>query len=227
MTVDGVLGATAANPLSAATPDPLLQKCSINFTISRLIHPEDIIRHQQSLSVLLQSCVNPDPPTSSIGFLAPLSTADADKYWRTVSSSLASDPPTLYQFIARETSATDTSDKSNIPNGGGSEPPRVLAAAQLLPIPKATHLHRSEVAKVLVLQELQGRGLGKAIMAHLERFARDELGLKILTLGTATETPARQFYHRLGWNEFGICPAYAMYAEGTLGDVSFFYKLVQ
>jgi hypothetical protein len=60
--------------------------------------------------------------------------------------------------------------------------------------------------------------------SHAERFAKQELGRHILTPSTGRETRGRQFYLDVGWTEFGICPDYAMRADGQMGDACFFCK---
>ncbi|KAJ0106790.1 hypothetical protein J7T55_001314 [Diaporthe amygdali] len=177
-------------------------------SISRLSTIADIEAHLPSLRALLQSCVNPDPPTSSIGFIAPLSDAEADQYWRSLGTSLGI---TNHLFIL-----TGPGDR----DGG----PEVTATVQLLRIPKATHAHRGEVAKLLVLPTHQRSGLGRTMMEHVEGYARDTLGLRVLTLDTETDTPARRFYSRTGWTEWGTCPDYAAYADGRPGSATFFVK---
>lgn len=180
------------------------------YAISRISGPADIEAHLPSLRSLLQSCVNTDPSTSSIGFLAPLSDADADRYWRSLGAILGA---TCHLFILVLTGPAS-----------GQEEGEVAATAQLLTIPKATHAHRGEVAKLLVRPSGRRSGLGRAMMAHVEAFARDSLGLRVLTLDTETETPALAFYRRTGWAEWGTCPDYAAFADGRLGSATFFVK---
>lgn len=175
-------------------------------TIALLSGPADIEAHLPSLRSLLQSCVNTDPSASSIGFLAPLSDEDADRYWRSLGPSLGT---TCHLFVMFD------------PASGKGE---VAATAQLLTIPKATHAHRGEVAKLLVRPAGRRSGLGRATMAHVEAFAREELGQRVLTLDTETETPALEFYRGTGWVEWGTCPDYAAFADGRLGSATFFYK---
>lgn len=190
-----------------------------HHAIARLSTANDIEAHLPSLRTLLQSCVNPDPPTSSIGFLAPLSGADADRYWRALGNSGLADG-TCYLFVALLTpGGPDGGDRGTT---GGEE--EVAAAVQLLTIPKATHAHRGEVAKLLVRPARRRSGLGRAMMEHVETFARTVLGLRVLTLDTETETPARAFYSRIGWTEWGTCPDYAAFADGRLGSATFFVK---
>lgn len=190
------------------TPNP-------RHTIVQLSGPADIEAHLPSLRTLLQSCVNTDPSTSSMGFLAPLSDAGADWYWRSLGTS-NSLGLTCYLFILL--------DESTGKNDSSSSTRDVAATAQLSIIPKATHSHRGEVAKLLVSPSRRRSGVGRAMMAHVEGFARDVLGLRVLTLDTETETPARAFYGRIGWTEWGTCPDYAAFADGRLGSATFFVK---
>lgn len=183
-------------------------------TVIRLSSPADIEAHLPSLRSLLQSCVNPEPSMSSIGFLAPLSDSDADGYWLSLGTSLS---VTCHLFILTVPALLEDGDRLE-------EECEVAASAQLLTIPKATHSHRGEVAKLLVRPSSRRSGLGKAMMDHVEAFARDALGLRVLTLDTETETPARAFYRRTGWVEWGTCPDYAAFADGRLGSATFFVK---
>ncbi|KAI3395193.1 hypothetical protein diail_1687 [Diaporthe ilicicola] len=177
---DGELTTDKTGTIGRNTPEAN----TAHKTISRLSGPADIETHLPSLRTLLQSCVNPDPSTSSIGFLAPLSDAGADQYWRSLGASISAGTGHLF----------------------------------------ATHAHRGEVAKLLVRPSSRRRGLGGAMMRHLEAFARHELGLRVLTLDTETDTPARAFYGRAGWAEWGTCPDYAAFADGRLGNATFFFK---
>lgn len=185
-------------------------------TILRLSGPADIEVRLPSLRSLLQSCVNTDPSSSSIGFLAPLSDADADRYWLSLGASLGT---TCHLFVM-----SDPAGRGADGDRPGEEEGEVAATAQLLIIPKATHAHRGEVAKLLVRPSGRRSGLGRAMMAHVESFARDELGLRVLTLDTETDTPALAFYRRTGWVEWGTCPDYAAFADGRLGSATFFMK---
>lgn len=177
--------------------------------VIRLLEAADANPFLSSLKCLLQSCVNLDPSTSSIGFLAPLSDADADEYWRSVVSKLDHEPRACYLFVVTEPGRTE-----------------VLATVQLFTIPKRTHAHRGEIAKLMVRPSAQRRGLGKVAMEHVETFASDVLKLQLLTLDTETSTPGRTFYNRIGWTEWGTCPAYAAFADGRLGSATFFRKIL-
>lgn len=175
--------------------------------VTRLLAAEDVAAYLPSLRSLLQACVNRNPATSSIGFLAPLADADADEYWVTVGHKLGQ---THHLFVLANAAAAH----------------EVVATVQLVTVLKATHRHRGEVVKLLVNPYAQRRGLGRLMMAYVESFAREEMGMQLLTLDTETTTPARAFYNNIGWIEWGTCPAYAAFADGTLGSATFFRKLL-
>ncbi|KAF3761657.1 hypothetical protein M406DRAFT_64831 [Cryphonectria parasitica EP155] len=172
----------------------------------RLLTAADVESRLPSLRTLLQSLVNDDPAASSIGFLAPLSDADADEYWRSVAAKLDTVPQTCYLFVVWGSDALD-----------------IMGTVQLQLMPKATHAHRAEIAKLLVRPSAQRRGLGRKMMDHVEDVARGS-DIQLLTLDTKTETPARAFYERTGWTVWGTCPEYAAFADGRLGSTTFFYK---
>lgn len=189
--------------------------------ITRLTTAAHVEAKLPSLQTLLQSCVNPEPSTSSIGFLAPLSDSDAGEYWMSVGSKLEDKPLTTYLFVLTAL----VTDNGHVNEDDHDE--QVLATVQLFVIPKATHSHRAEVAKLLVRPSARRLGVGKNMMSHVEQFARVELGLEVLTLDTKTETPAREFYNHIGWTEWGTCPDYARFADGRLGSATFFIKRLQ
>lgn len=160
-----------------------------------------------SLTNLLQSCVNDDPPSSSLGFHAPLSTKDATEFWLSLSPQLFGTKSRITLFVL-------------------ARGPSAIGTVHLVSHPKATHAHKVEVAKLLVSSEERGLGLGRKLMEFSERFAMEKLGKSMVILDTATETPARGFYLKLGYTEWGICPSYAESADGHLHDCSFFYKIL-
>jgi hypothetical protein len=59
-------------------------------------------------------------------------------------------------------------------------------------------------------------------MAELERVAAGH-GRWLLTLDTATGAAAR-LYERMGWNEAGTIPGYALNPDGTLTATTFYWK---
>ncbi len=160
-----------------------------------------------SLQALLQHCVNDDPATSSIGFFAPLSDAIARAHWED-----------LLPAAAAATTATTALLIATTSDG------QLVATVQVVRMVKETHLFRGEIRKLLVHPDHRRSGLGKSMMDAAEAVAKDQMSLEVLVLDTAKDTPAREFYKRTGWTEWGICPDYAMYADGRKAECSFFVK---
>lgn len=179
----------------------------MTISIKRIEDAPALERHLVSLRLLLQHCVNDDPAGSSIGFLAPLSDDDATDLWQQLSPSVFGANPTTTFLIATEPGSDE-----------------VLATVQIARNPKQTHTYKGEIRKLLVHPSHRRSGLGRRMMDAAEQIAREELSLDMLLLDTATATPARAFYLKTGWTEWGICPEYAKAADGKKHDCSFFIK---
>ncbi|KAK1999867.1 putative histone acetyltransferase [Colletotrichum falcatum] len=184
---------------------------SESVSIHHVKSKRDFEQWAPGLSQLLQSCVNDDPASSSIGFRAPLSAAKATAYWDSLSTQLFGAEPTTALFVA-----------ARAPQPGS----QVVGTFQVATQPKETHAHKAEVRKLLVAADERGRGLGRVLMAAAEKFALEALGKTLMLLDTSAESPARAFYLRLGYTEWGVCPNYATSATGQLHDVSFFHKVL-
>ncbi|KAL2205885.1 putative histone acetyltransferase [Sarocladium strictum] len=180
-------------------------KAAAACAISRIDSHDALQKHLPALRSLLQECVNDDPNMSSLGFLAPLTADAADEYWLSLSESITGPKPITVLLIAEA-------------NG------QILATAQVARIPKETHDFRGEVRKLLVRTTTRGSGLGRRMMSELERVALEEMKLDTLSLDTDARTPAREFYQKLGWNEWGVFPQYAKSANGERHDCAFFCK---
>jgi GNAT superfamily N-acetyltransferase len=178
------------------------------YTITYLNTSGSILTHLPELCLILQDCVNEG---SSIGFLAPLSFLEAEKYWTQVAETITKG--NLHLFILT-TSTTSP---------GRDTPPTILGTIQLSTIPKATHLHRAEVIKLLVLPSSRRLGIARKLMEHIEDFARGT-GRTMLNLDTATGSAAVEMYRRLGWEEWGTCKDYASWPNGSRCDATFFRK---
>ena len=204
-----VAGATTADKMGepVATTQEMPQ-----LRITKIQDSSDIEKHIPSLRCLLQACVNDEPAVSSIGFLHPLSDQNATDYWlRLFPSVIGPNSPTML-LIATYPGAADSS---------------VVATVQIARMTKETNNYRGEIRKLLVHPAYRRSGVGRQVIGEVERIARDELGLEMLMLNTPTGTPARDFYLRLGWHEWGICPVYVKYADGRKGDCRFFLKMLQ
>jgi ribosomal protein S18 acetylase RimI-like enzyme len=139
---------------------------------------------------------------ASVGFLAPLSVADADAYWRRVERAVGDGRCVLLVAGLADADVVGTVqlDIDTLPN----QP------------------HRATVSKLLVHSTVRRRGVGEALMVAVERAAL-EAGRWLLTLDTAT-LEAERLYQRMGWTAAGVIPNYALNPDGTLTATSWYWK---
>ncbi len=138
---------------------------------------------------------------ASVGFLAPVQRATAEKYWKGVFDSLGSG---RMLWVAEE---------------GGS----VVGSVQLELCRKENGLHRAEVQKLFVLASHRGRGIARRLMESLETFARAQ-GRSLLVLDTLAGSDAESVYVKMGWQRAGQIPGYAADPWGKLFPTVYFYK---
>ena len=139
---------------------------------------------------------------ASVGFLAPLPHADADRYWQRVERAVAEGRCIV--FVA----ASSDGD--------------VVGTVQLDVDTMPNQPHRATVSKLLVLTSARRRGIGEALMAALEQAALDA-GRWLLTLDTAT-IEAERLYERMGWQRSAAIPDYAMNPDSSLTQTVFYWK---
>lgn len=140
---------------------------------------------------------------ASVGFLAPLSRADAERYWGQVFETLGE---SLRLWIAEE---------------DGS----VVGTVQLAPCLKQNGRHRAEVQKLLVHSKHRGRGIASALMTTVEAWAAMS-GISLLVLDTLRDSSAEGMYRHLGWSRSGEIPGYAARPDGILHATVIFYKAI-
>jgi GNAT superfamily N-acetyltransferase len=85
--------------------------------------------------------------------------------------------------------------------------------------------HRADIGKLLVHRSARGHGVAQLLMERAEVEARVE-GRTLLVLDTVTGSTADRLYRRLGWNELGVVPDYALYPDGRFCDATFFWKRI-
>lgn len=140
--------------------------------------------HRGELAALLHACVHDG---ASIGFVLPFSIADADAFWiEKVLPRMR--VGALMVLVARQDG-------------------RVVGSVQLDCDTPANQPHRAEVRKLLVHPDFRRQGIGKALMAALERQA-GQLGRNLLTLDTRTGDKAELLYASLGYQIAGAIPGY-------------------
>ena len=151
------------------------------------------------LAALLTDCVDGG---ASVGFMQPLAPERALAFWRQVDAGLASGQRAL--LIARDQHG-------------------IAGTVQLLLAQPDNQPHRADLAKMLVHRRMRRRGLGAALMAAAEQFARD-CGKTLLVLDTVSGDAGARLYARLGWLRCGEIPDYALMPDGALCATTYFYR---
>jgi acetyltransferase len=149
------------------------------------------------LAEVLLDCVDGG---ASVGFLAPLSRADAEQWWgRALSSS-----------GTRTWVAWDEGDS-------------IIGCVQLSLASPANGQHCAEVQKLLVHRRARGHGVGTSLMAHVEQDAH-RIGRTLLLLGTESGSAAEALYLSCGWVAYGTVASHARLPDGRLADTTFMVK---
>ncbi|MBW3138919.1 GNAT family N-acetyltransferase [Ferrimonas balearica] len=156
---------------------------------------------ERALQALLVDAVTSG---ASIGFLPPITSAEATAYWADVETGLGAGQRKL--FVAHEGE-------------------RVIGAVQLSLCRKGNGRHRGEVEKLMVRTDQRGRGIARALMAHLEQVAQ-QCGLLLLVLDTRLGDVASMLYQSIGFVEAGQIPHFARSADGRLDATVIFYKFL-
>ena len=151
---------------------------------------------------LLQNVVDDG---ASVGFLPPLSQAEAGEYWDGVFDAVANGGRLLW--IART------------PDAG------VTGTVQLDLEKRANGNHRAELIKLMVHTGARRRGIARALMDAAEAEARRR-GRRTLFLDTRLGDPSERLYRALGWQFVGSIPEYARSANGALDANAIYYRLL-
>lgn len=161
---------------------------------------ERIRRGSDGLALLLADTV---AGGASVGFLAPLTPAAADGWWRERADAVAAGR--LEVWVAED---------------GTGRPAGTVGLA--LP-DKPNSRHRAELVKLMVHRRARGAGLGRLLLATAERAAA-AAGLTLLHLDTETGSPAERLYRSAGWTCAGTIPDYAANPAGELCPTTLYYK---
>ena len=139
---------------------------------------------------------------ASVGFLRPLSTEVAERYWLEV-----------IRDVSEQSRILLVTRRDGI----------VVGSVQLGLCMKPNGVHRAEVQKLLVHTGSRRRGIGRQLMAALEEQAR--LAQRtLLYLDTEPDKPAYEMYERSGWLRAGEIPDYARTPDGRLHSTILFYR---
>lgn len=102
---------------------------------------------------------------------------------------------------------------------------RIVGTVQLGLDTMPNQPHRADVKKLLVHRSARGKGAGEALMREIDNIARRE-GRRLLVLDTVTDSNGYRLYKRLGWQESGVIPDYALFPDGAYCDTTIFWKKV-
>lgn len=138
---------------------------------------------------------------AAVSFLPPLDTTGAAEWWR---GTLTESPSRAIFLVARDATG-------------------IVGTVQVQPAWAPNQSHRGEIVKLLVHPRAQRHGLGAGLMSAIEAEARSG-GYRLLTLDTKRGDLAEGLYRKLGWNQLGMIPRYAMNPDGTPHDAVFFWK---
>ncbi|RDV04431.1 GNAT family N-acetyltransferase [Undibacter mobilis] len=139
---------------------------------------------------------------ASVNFLAGLTQAEAEAFWRGQLAGLADG--------SRHLLVADDGEK-------------LVGTVVLTLAPQPNQPHRADVGKMLVLSSLRRQGLGCRLLEAVEALARAK-GRTLLMLDTTTGSSGDRLYRCRGWVEYGIVPAHALSTLGIPTATSFFYK---
>jgi GNAT superfamily N-acetyltransferase len=165
------------------------------------LEADDVRARERELVDILVDCVDGG---ASVGFLPPLSHAEAGTYWRSVADAIADGSRVLLVAGTPGAPATGTVQLDLCMRGNG--------------------LHRAEVVRLLVHRAARRQGLGRALMEAIESEAR-RLHRTTLVLDTREGDPSERLYRSLGWQRAGVIPRYARSAGGSLDGSAFYYKI--
>ena len=160
---------------------------------------EDIRAHRRGLIALLQATVVNGAP---LGFLHPVSEADAGAFWDRAAASIDRGERVVVLAFEGE---------------------RLAGAVQLELAANRNARHRASVQKLAVLPEFRGRGIGRALMRSVEDEAR-EAGRTLLVLDTREGGYAEGFYEGLGWVRSGRIPDFMRDEAGHPHAAIIFHK---
>lgn len=164
--------------------------------------PEQAEKYIHQLAELLIDAVGSG---ASVGFMPPLSEAEALDYWREVIDALREKRRVLLAALDGDV---------------------VQGSVQLDLETRANGTHRAEAMKLFVHRRARRRGLAKALMSELESAAR-QLGRTLLMMDTRKGGEAEKMCESLGYIRYGEVPNYACSKNGQLHTTVFFYRQLE
>ena len=139
---------------------------------------------------------------ASVGFLSPLSTAEARNFWMAVLEDVARGDRVV--LLATENR-------------------NVVGCAQLLLSSRINARHRAEVQKLLVHSQHQKRGLGRALLQAIEKVAAQK-GRSLVLADARVGGPGEQLFLHSGYTKVGAIPRYQRGPDGHFDSTAIFYR---
>ena len=152
-----------------------------------------------SLVELLQDAV---ASGASVGFMAPLSTKDARNYWVAALEEVGQGERVVLIASANHD---------------------VAGCVQLLLSSAASARHRAQVQKLIVLQRARRQGLGRELLAAIEKMAVAK-GRSLLVADTPTGGAGEHLYAAAGYTKVGAIPRYLRGSDGHFGSTTLLYR---
>lgn len=173
------------------------------MTITCITLPtDDIPACLKGLDEVLCDAVNGG---ASVGFVAPLSMADAQNYWCKISTSVKVNEIILVVAMDEK---------------------RVVGTVQVALVWQPNAPYRAEIQKVLVHSSYRRRGIACQLMQTAEAAAL-AVDRWLLFLDTERGSGAQSLYECLGYTTAGIIPKHSVNAAGKYEDTVIFYKLLR
>lgn len=152
------------------------------------------------LAAVLLDCV---AGGASVGFMQPLTHAQARDWWRGLAADVEAGRRAL--FVAEDDAG-------------------IVGTVHLVLAQPDNQPHRADLCKMLVLRRARKLGIGAALMDAAEHAAR-AADKTLLVLDTASPD-AERLYARMGWQRLGVIPGYALLPDGGLCDTTYFYRVL-
>lgn len=151
------------------------------------------------LSAVLLDCV---AGGASVSFMAGMSKAEANAFWRRVIKGVASGGRIL---LAAEVDGRLAGTVQAVASGIPNQP------------------HRADLSKMLVARAARGRGVGAALLKAAEE-ASLAAGWWLMVLDTVVDSAGDRLYARAGWKPAGVVPDFALWPDGRLCATRYHFK---
>lgn len=165
------------------------------------LDPHAIEANVSALAQIMADCVNMG---GAIGYMAPMSTTAAARFWFNI---VMPDAAQGHRIVFAAKSAGI-----------------VVGSVQLITAMPPNQPHRAEIAKMMVAPTARRQGIGRMLMEQAMARAKG-MGKTLLTLDTRTGDVAAALYASVGFQVAGDIPDYALDPDGKgLHATTFLYR---